>query len=209
MFEFKRSEALKAHLREIKKEDTLNSIGVSKKVKLYIRNLQEKNIGNGCFDKDLHARLLSKVKSTTKARKSLFLKNKTLILNEGIQFSFHAKRFELVKPKEQDLQWATKSDALTVFCITVTHKDEKGRTFEHDTCAIVCKRKMYYFDFNDHGYYTRKVAIFFDAAYRKVFGKRLNFKAVFDLGFLFPEYGKHGRIAVQDGKSVAFFFRHA
>ena len=189
------STELVKHLKQLKLPPacTLESAGISDRLTTYIRNLQEKTVGNGCFCEKSHRKVLQRVKKIVKRKISLYL-DKTLFVHEDIVFSFSQKKLTLFSPKSLNITRHDDNEKiLTFLCITVNHKDEDDRTWEHDLCIIICQKVMYHFDFNDHGHYTEHLKFFFESLLTG-----FTFKSVFDLSVLFPEaFEKSQHIAVQ------------
>ena len=192
------SSRLRKHLLRNKAKDTLRHLGISPKLVQYIRNLQEKYHGNGVFDDATHQAVLKPTKAATLRKINEYINNGQLVLCKDIHFSFTStpKKMNLVIP--QKLSIATPSDnAISALVMTVTHQDDDQKNWTHDVFALVCKRTIYYFDFNEFGYYMKQMRDFLTEKFPDY-----TFYPVFSLQKLFPETECTGHIAIQDGTSL-------
>lgn len=199
--EIERSKQLAEHLRRKKVDagpNSLQELDVCDQLKRYIRNLQEKNVGNGTFLYETHCKLLQRIERTVKLELKHSLQTGLLTI---AKFAFIFDKGKLTKkhPDNTDIAEPKTEDVVSVVILRVHHVDG-GRTWEHTVFALVHAKKIHYFNFNDHGYYTKHM--------RNYFLDRLpshNFIATISLSVLFPNHDVDAstpRITMQNGESL-------
>ena len=132
--------------------NSLAGLGVCDRLCTYIRNLQEKNVGNGLFMYQLHFPLLKDIENAVRLKLKDSLQSGQLIINE-FSFKFENSTLEQMLPHDKKIEKPKTWDGTSVAILRVYHVDH-GRTWEHTVFALVRKQAIYYFDMNDYGYYT-------------------------------------------------------
>ena len=117
-----------------------------------------------------------------------------LVLRLNILFSFlsESNEFKLVKPAILHDITPSSENLMTALVMTVTHQDEDLKNWTHDVFALVCERKIYYFDFNEFEAYIKPMRKFLTQML-----PRYTFHSVFSHETLFPQNDLTGYIAIQ------------
>ena len=194
------SNNLENHLRQHdvgpSSKDSLEYLKISKILSTYIRNLQEKNVGNGVFHHNIYEQILKKIAKTVQLNLKFFLDTGQLELYTDLRLTFENEKLKLVSKHE--IKPTASEDIVCAWIMRVTHCDEDQRFWDHTVFALVHGKDIWYFDFNNAPY-TKSM--------KKLLCKcmpRHNFKAVITIPFLFPKlsvpHDKH-HIAMQNGES--------
>lgn len=177
---------------------SLTSLKLSDLLTAYIRNLQEKSCGCGVFSQTIHERVVTLVAQSVKLKLKDALDSCKLEIRE-MHFSYDedtkkkSERLVLFYPQEP-LDWARMSEV--VACIlTVSHRAQKN-TWNHDVLALIVQNHIFYFDFNDCGYYTDNIKDYFSTILQGY-----QFTAMISFAVLLPEYAdfKDKKLAMQEG----------
>jgi len=203
------SQDLLRHLQHHKCDETrvhsLASLQISKPLTTFIRNLQEKTHGCGVFVDTIHQNFIAKVAQSVRLKLKDPLKNDQLEIRQ-MHFSYNennkqqSEKLQLFHP--QELNWERMSNV--VACILTVSHHQDTQTWNHDVLALVVNTKeiskeIYYFDFNDSGYYTKDIEQYFTSVL-----PGYHFKAMISFAVLLPDHThlKDEVLAMQEGNEV-------